>query len=185
MFSLSALLSFFSNVRCAVAPLREACNLRLAYEQKERALSITQQTKSGYVYVISNIGSFGKDVHKIGLTRRLEPLDRVRELGDSSVPFTFDVHALIYSDDAPALEYQLHQVFKENSVNLVNFRKEFFKVSLDEIEKEVNKINEKEVEFIKLTEAQHYRESITIREEMQLEKDKNEEPSRFPETLFE
>ncbi len=159
-------------------------NLRLAREQKERALSMAQQTKSGYVYVISNVGSFGEGIYKIGLTRRLEPLDRVRELGDSSVPFIFDVHAMIYSSDAPSLEYQLHQTFKEESVNLVNFRKEFFEVSLDEIEKEVNKISETEVEFIKLREAQQYRESITIRENINQEKAKEEASSKFPESLF-
>jgi len=85
--------------------------LRVAEEKNKRALSMAQQTKSGYVYIISNIGSFGEDVYKIGMTRRLEPLDRVRELGDASVPFEFDVHALIPSEDAPALEHALHQKF--------------------------------------------------------------------------
>jgi hypothetical protein len=83
--------------------------LRLAEERNQRALSMAQQTKRGHVYIISNVGSFGESVFKIGLTRRLEPLDRVRELGDSSGPFEFDVHALIFSDDAPALEHQLHR----------------------------------------------------------------------------
>ncbi|MGB2528204.1 DUF4041 domain-containing protein [Flagellimonas sp. SN16] len=160
-------------------------NLREAYEQKERALSMAQQTKSGYVYVISNIGSFGENIYKIGLTRRLEPLDRVRELGDSSVPFTFDVHALIFSTDAPALEYQLHQVFKDRSVNLVNYRKEFFRVSLEEVEKEVNKILDKKVEFIKLSEAQEFKESISIRESLLEQNQIEETQHKFPEHLFE
>jgi len=85
-------------------------------------------TASEHVYVISNVGSFGENVSKIGLTRRLEPLDRIRELGDASVPFEFDVHTLIRSDDAPALEHALHQRFVRNQVNKVNARKEFFRV---------------------------------------------------------
>ncbi|MEC3966790.1 DUF4041 domain-containing protein [Flagellimonas halotolerans] len=159
-------------------------NLKAAHDQKERALSMAQQTKSGYVYVISNIGSFGENVYKIGLTRRLEPLDRVRELGDSSVPFTFDVHALIFSTDAPALENQLHQVFKEKSVNLINFRKEFFRVTLEEIENEVNKIVDKKVEFIKLSEAQEFKESISIRESWVEQNQIEEVEHKFPKHLF-
>lgn len=99
----------------------------------QRALSMAQQTKAGHVYVISNIGSFGDHVFKLGMTRRLEPLDRVKELGDASVPFSFDVHAMIWSDDAPKLEAQLHKVFVQAQVNKVNPRKEFFKVPLGEI----------------------------------------------------
>lgn len=99
----------------------------------QRALSMAQQTKAGHVYVISNIGSFGEHVYKLGMTRRLEPLDRVRELGDASVPFGFDVHAMIWSDDAPRLEAQLHKVFVRAQVNKVNPRKEFFKVPVGEI----------------------------------------------------
>ena len=78
-----------------------------AQEKKERALSMAQQTKRGHVYVISNIGSFGENVYKIGMTRRLEPTDRVKELGDASVPFQFDIHAMIYSDEAPTLENEV------------------------------------------------------------------------------
>ena len=85
--------------------------LRQAEEKGQRAISMAQQTKRGHVYVVSNIGSFGQDVVKIGLTRRLEPLDRIRELGDASVPFEFDVHAVIWSEDAPALETRLHKHF--------------------------------------------------------------------------
>ena len=105
-----------------IKKLEEELNIVLS--EKERAISMAQQTRSGHVYIISNIGSFGKDIYKIGMTRRLEPLDRVKELGDASVPFKFDVHAMIYSDDAPTLEKKIHQQFKDNSVNLINFRKE-------------------------------------------------------------
>ena len=89
------------------------------------------------MYVISNIGSFGEGIYKIGLTRRLEPYDRVKELGDASVPFEFDVHAMIFSDDAPALENTLHRHFRDRELNKVNHRKEFFRVDIDEIEEVV------------------------------------------------
>ena len=107
--------------------------LQEALAMKERALSMAQQTRIGYVYVISNVRSFGENVYKIGMTRRLEPMDRVRELSDASVPFAFDVHHMIYTDDAPKLEAQLHQKFSEARLNTDNFRKEFFRVPLTEI----------------------------------------------------
>lgn len=96
--------------------------------------------KAGYVYVISNIGSFGENIYKIGMTRRLDPMERVDELGDASVPFDFDVHAMIFSDDAPKLESALHRAFENKKLNMVNTRREFFNVTLDEI-KEVIKLN--------------------------------------------
>lgn len=96
--------------------------------------------RAGYVYIISNIGSFGENVYKIGMTRRLDPQDRVDELGDASVPFTFDVHAMIFSDDAPTLENNLHKEFDDRKVNMINGRKEFFNVTLDEIKQAVKKI---------------------------------------------
>lgn len=99
--------------------------LKAAEEKGQRAISMAQQTRRGHVYVISNIGSFGDNVFKIGMTRRLEPMDRIKELGDASVPFSFDVHAMIYSEDAPALEKALHKKFDIQSVNKVNPRKEF------------------------------------------------------------
>lgn len=132
--------------------------LNEAKANNQRAKSMAEQTRSGHVYVISNIGSFGENTYKIGMTRRLEPLDRVKELGDASVPFTFDVHAMIYSDDAPSLEKTLHKVFTNKRVNLVNHRKEFFKVSLEEIEKEVLKFSPNS-EFIKTVEAKEYKET--------------------------
>ena len=135
--------------------------LKEALEKKERALSMAQQTRSGHVYVISNIGSFGEGVFKIGMTRRLEPLDRVRELGDASVPFRFDVHAMIYSEDAPSLENHLHKVFDRRRVNKINLRREFFRVSLGEIEKEVHKTDSR-IEFIQVPEAEEFRKTQAI-----------------------
>lgn len=137
--------------------------LQEAEERSQRAISQAQLTKSGYVYVISNIGSFGEDVYKIGMTRRLEPLDRVRELGDASVPFSFDVHALIYSEDAPALENTLHKTLMPYQVNRVNPRKEFFKVPLTNIAAIVKEHHPK-AEFIMTAEALEYRQSQMIKE---------------------
>ena len=145
--------------------------LKEAEELKQRAISQAQLTKSGYVYVISNIGSFGEDVYKIGMTRRLDPMERVNELGDASVPFKFDVHAMIFSDDAPALETKLHEFFRERSVNLVNMKKEFFRVSLSEIEKVV-KENHANIEFTKIAEAKDYRETMAILQARQRTKNK-------------
>jgi hypothetical protein len=119
--------------------------------------------KAGYVYVISNIGSFGEDVYKIGMTRRLDPMERVDELGDASVPFKFDVHAMIFSDDAPKLEAALHRAFEEKKVNMINNRREFFKVSLKEIEEVIKANYDKTVEFVRIPQAEQFRESIRIR----------------------
>lgn len=136
--------------------------LKTAQELKERAISRAQITKSGHVYIISNIGSFGENVFKIGMTRRLEPMDRVKELGDASVPFPFDVHAIAYSENAPELENRLHKHFEMHRVNLVNNRKEFFSVSLDEIESWSKKSNI-DLRLTKIAEARDYRESIALR----------------------
>jgi hypothetical protein len=136
--------------------------LREAEERNQRALSMAQQTKKGHVYVISNIGSFGEDVYKIGLTRRLEPLDRVRELGDASVPFPFDVHAMIESDDSPALETALHKRFVQAQVNKMNPRKEFFQVGLEEIRSIVEEMRPEGVKWTLTAEATQYRESLAI-----------------------
>jgi DNA repair exonuclease SbcCD ATPase subunit len=113
--------------------------LKEAEERNQRAISMAQQTRSGHVYVISNIGSFGEHVYKIGMTRRLEPTDRIRELGDASVPFGFDIHAMIRSDDAPTLERQLQQALLRTQMNKVNPRKEFFKVNISDIKSETEK----------------------------------------------
>jgi hypothetical protein len=139
--------------------------LKEAQEKKERALSMAQQTKRGHVYIISNIGSFGENVYKIGMTRRLEPTDRVKELGDASVPFQFDIHAMIYSDEAPTLENELHKAFTNKKVNMLNYRKEFFNVTLDEIENKVKEIG-LDAEFSRLPEAMEYRETLAILEKL-------------------
>ena len=123
--------------------------------------------RAGYVYVISNIGAFGENGYKIGMTRRLDPQDRVDELGDASVPFDFDVHAMIFSDDAPRLEAALHNAFADRKLNFVNQRREFFRVSLDEIKKVVKENYDRSVEFVELAPAEQYRESIKLREEAQ------------------
>lgn len=120
--------------------------------------------KAGYVYIISNIGAFGENVYKIGMTRRLDPQDRVDELGDASVPFNFDVHAMIFSDDAPALEAALHRAFEDKKLNMVNQRREFFNVTLDEIKEVVRKNYDKTVEFIDVPDAEQYRVSMKMKE---------------------
>lgn len=119
--------------------------------------------RAGYVYIISNIGAFGPDVYKIGMTRRLEPQDRVDELGDASVPFNFDVHAMIFSDDAPALEAALHKAFEDRKLNMVNTRREFFNVTLDEIKEVVKKNFDKTVEFVDFPDAEQYRISLKMK----------------------
>jgi hypothetical protein len=136
-------------------------HLREAEAKNQRALSMAQQTKAGHVYIISNPGAFGDDVFKIGLTRRLDPLDRVKELGDASVPFEFDVHALIRSDDAPALESLLHREFDDLRLNKVNFRKEFFRVPLNRI-RELMQAKGLEASFTMLAEAREFRETQAI-----------------------
>jgi septal ring factor EnvC (AmiA/AmiB activator) len=133
-----------------------------AHAASERARAMAEMTKSGYVYVISNIGSFGEDVVKIGLTRRLEPDDRVRELGDASVPFGFDTHAMIYSDEAPSLETALHREFVDRRINMSNLRKEFFRVSLDEVESAVTRLAPN-ASFFKDREAQEWHETLARR----------------------
>lgn len=137
-------------------------DLAAAHEKAERAQSMAQLTKSGYVYIISNIGSFGSDVVKIGLTRRLDPQDRVRELGDASVPFTFDTHAIIYSDDAPSLERALHLRFADSRINVTNIRKEFFRVTLDEVENAIKELAP-DAPFFKDIEAQEFHETMALR----------------------
>lgn len=122
--------------------------------------------KAGYVYVISNVGSFGENIYKIGMTRRLEPQDRVDELGDASVPFKFDVHAMIFSDNAPALEAALHRAFENRKLNMVNTRREFFNVTLDEIKQVVKENFDKTVEFTDFPDAEQYRTSLKIKEQL-------------------
>ena len=121
--------------------------------------------RAGYVYVISNIGSFGENIYKIGMTRRLDPQERIDELGDASVPFNFDVHAMIFSDDAPALEAALHRAFDDRKLNMVNTRREFFNVTLEEIKSVIKENFDKTVEFIDFAEANQYRISKKMKQE--------------------
>ena len=129
-------------------------------EQREKIVQL-QNGKAGNVYVISNIGSFGENVFKIGMTRRLEPMDRVNELGNASVPFPFDVHSLIFSDDAVGLENKLHHMLNDQRVNKVNLRKEFFRVTLDDIENLVAEVAPT-AEFKRTVLAEQYRQSLSI-----------------------
>ncbi|QKJ67462.1 DUF4041 domain-containing protein [Deefgea piscis] len=159
-----------------LAELQE--KLTEAEAKNQRALSMAQQTRAGHVYVISNIGSFGETVFKIGMTRRLEPMDRVKELGDASVPFTFDVHAMMYSDDAPGLERELHRRFNLQRMNMVNFRKEFFCVDLQQIKSSITELTGgdllKEAPHFTLTAAAHeYRETQAIKHMNQEERNQH------------
>lgn len=141
--------------------------LHEAESNRERAISQAQLTKSGYVYVISNVGSFGDSIYKIGMTRRLEPMDRVKELSSASVPFPFDIHAMIYCEDAPEMESNLHKHFSKKRVNKANIRKEFFNVSLEDIKKAVQEIDKElhlcksEIKFTKVAEAEEYRKTLS------------------------
>jgi len=145
--------------------------LNEAEAKNQRALSMAQQTRSGNVYIISNTGSFGEDIIKIGMTRRLEPLDRVKELGDASVPFEFDVHAMIRSDDAPGLERLLHREFDSARLNKVNYRKEFFRVPLQSLRDFVAQ-RSLEATFTMTAEAREYRESQALEKMSPEEKEK-------------
>lgn len=118
--------------------------------------------RAGYVYVISNIGAFGENMFKIGMTRRLDPMERIDELSSASVPFNFDVHALIFTEDAPGLEAALHRAFEDKKVNKINTRREFFRVSLNEIKTEVRKNFDKTVEWTDFAEADQYRQSLLL-----------------------
>lgn len=141
-----------------------------AEERGQRALSMAQQTKHGNVYVISNLGSFGENVYKVGMTRRLDPLDRVRELGDASVPFPFDVHAIIESDDAPSLETSLHKALSLMQVNKVNPRKEFFRVAISDIKAMVEKMG-LTTSWTMDAAAAEYRETLAIEDAMKNDPD--------------
>ena len=130
-------------------------------EQKKDDIIKRQNGKARNVYIISNLGSFGENIFKVGMTRRLEPMDRVKELSDASVPFMFDVHSFIFSDDAVALEQKLHSILEKNRVNKINLRKEFFNVSIDELEKIVTEIDPT-AEFNKTMFAEEFHQSAEI-----------------------
>lgn len=121
-----------------------------------------KNAKAGYVYIISNIGAFGENVFKIGMTRRLEPIERIDELGGASVPFSFDVHAMVFSDNAPELEAKLHHHFYKNRINKLNGRKEFFKADIKEIEKIIKENYDKVLDIIEIPEAEQYRQGLLM-----------------------
>jgi len=131
---------------------------------KEKVIEREENAKAGFVYIISNVGSFGEGVFKIGMTRRLEPMDRINELSSASVPFEFDVHAMIFSSNAPELENMLHKHFADRAVNKVNPRKEFYAVDIDEIEKVVKENYNDTVQFTKIPNAYEYRQSIGVKD---------------------
>jgi len=136
---------------------------KAALDGEERLIDYREQNaKAGYVYVISNVGAFGEDVYKIGMTRRLEPMERIDELGDASVPFWFDVHAMVFSDNAPALEAKLHERFAAGRLNKVNGRKEFFRADIVEIEAVIRANYDAVVEVVREAPAEHYRESLRM-----------------------
>jgi len=139
--------------------------IRQAEEKGKRALSMAQQTKAGHVYVISNVGSFGENVYKIGMTRRLDPTERVDELGDASVPFPFDIHGMIHFDDAPTAESKLHRVFLMGQMNKTNSRKEFFRANLEDIKSVVEKLGGN-ANWTMVAEAAQYRETLRIEQRM-------------------
>lgn len=162
-------------------------DLAAAHDRKERALAQAQLTKVGHVYIISNIGAFGDGVVKIGMTRRLEPEERVQELGDASVPFPFDIHALIYSENAPELEAKLHNHFWKNRLNWANDRKEFFKIELAEIQTALTEIGQ-QTEMLMVPEAREYRETIAALANSggsPLGFPVTKDNKRFPDDLFE
>jgi len=162
-------------------------NLKKAQELKRRAISRAQITKSGHIYIISNIGSFGDTVYKIGMTRRLEPMDRIDELGDASVPFDFDVHGLIYSENAPELETMIQKKLDSKRVNLVNRRAEFFNTTIDELEAIVKELN-LNIQLTKMAEAKEYRETLSLKKAQSLGTQNTEKEikkdTEFPETLI-
>ena len=151
----------FAKLQEQIESLQSA--LEEAKQRGERVMSMAQQTRQGWVYIISNIGSFGEIVYKIGMTRRLDPMERVNELGDASVPFPFDVHAMIFSEDAPALETALHQAFEQNKTNLINGKKEFFNVSLSSIKEKVKELGY-DVAFEDTAIAPQYRDTLFARQ---------------------
>jgi hypothetical protein len=159
--------------------------LAAAHAQKERVKAQAELTKCGHVYILSNMGSFGEEIVKIGMTRRLEPRERVAELGDASVPFPFDLHTLIYTDNAPALETELHNYFWEHRINLANDRKEFFRVPIAEVETYLCERGLK-CTFNRMAEAKEFRQTCSDRDRAKtaLEKTLAPRSDPFPSQLF-
>lgn len=153
-----------SNINQEILDIEE----RIAEKEREKDDLDYRQVHSsaGYVYIISNIGAFGESVLKIGVTRRLDPIERIKELSSASVPFTYDVHALIFSYEAYSLESELHNYFDKYRVNKVNSRKEFFKVPIDIIENKLKEYGNLTIDFNALAEAEEYRETLAIEKQM-------------------
>lgn len=145
---------------------RLRARLTEAEARAQRAISQAQMTKAGHVYVISNMGTLGENIYKIGMTRRLEPLDRIRELGDASVPFPFDIHMMISSTNAPSLEIALHRALHKTRINKANPRKEYFRTDIETICKIVRE-HHGEIEYIADAPALEYRQSLAMSEEDQ------------------
>lgn len=141
--------------------LEEMTNMMNRVEERKTEIINLQNGKAGTVYVISNVGSFGENIFKVGMTRRLEPQDRINELGNASVPFPFDVHSFIFSEDAPALETALHHELNNRRVNKVNLRKEFFRVSIEELQEMVER-HDPTAAFRVTALAEQYRQSQSI-----------------------
>lgn len=159
--------------------------LAVLEEKREAAMSQAQKTRAGFIYVISNIGSFGEGIVKIGMTRRLEPMDRVIELGDASVPFRFDVHTLAFTSDAPRIENSLHKKFNDRRVNEENNRKEFFRVTPKEVKEALDELGMTSDWYFDI-EAREYRESLLLRASMEEVKDSSERgtlAARYPEAI--
>lgn len=144
--------------------LDKIAELEQALNETQRKISQAQITRLGHVYIISNIGAFGEGVYKIGLTRRLDPRDRILELSGAAVPFRYDIHGMIFTEDAPALESKLHTYFDDKRVNKVNKRKEFFRVSLDEIEQAINEIEGTKIELVRSVGAKEYYQTLQLTE---------------------
>jgi hypothetical protein len=136
---------------------------KAALDNEEKVIDYREKNaKAGYVYIISNLGAFGEGIYKIGMTRRLEPMERIDELGDASVPFWFDVHAMVFSENAPALEAKLHERFAAGRLNKVNGRKEFFRADIAEIEAVIRANYDAVVEVTREAPAEQYRESLRM-----------------------
>jgi len=152
------------------------CKLVDAEEKNQRAISMAQLPKQGHVYIVSNVGSFGENVLKVGMTRRIDPLERIEELGEVAVPFNFDVHAIIYSENAPKLEQHLHAKLKNKRLNKVDHRKDFFRVALGEVRMEIESLDLKCHWTMKA-------QALEFRESEQFKKSLIEEKARALETL--
>lgn len=152
-----------SDIEALKAKIQEVEAGKAALDGEEKLIDYRERNaKAGYVYVISNLGAFGEGVYKIGMTRRLDPMERVDELGDASVPFWFDVHALVFSDNAPSLEAKLHERFAAGRLNKVNGRKEFFRADIEEIEAVIRQHYDPVVEVVREHAAEQYRESLRM-----------------------